>query len=95
MAALQPGDCVVYHKPKTSACPGPHARDVRPAPLGDSYSYSVPKFYRVVEVRPGPAVVVRTRRGRLRTLAAGDPALHRAAWWERLLFGPRFPPPEG
>jgi hypothetical protein len=38
-------------------------------------------------------VVVRTRRGRQRSLAAADPALRRAHWWERLLFGQRFPPP--
>jgi hypothetical protein len=28
-----------------------------------------------------------------RTLAAADPALRRAHWWERLLFGHGFPPP--
>jgi hypothetical protein len=84
---------VIYRKPKLSAHPGPHARDIDPAPHGDSYSYCVPKFYRVVAVEPDQRVVVRTRRGRQHTLAADDPALRRAHWWERLLLARRFPPP--
>jgi hypothetical protein len=89
---FRPGDCVIYNKPKVSARPGPHARDVQPAAHGDTYSYCVRKFYRVVAVRPDPTVVVRTRRGRRRTLAAADAALRRAHWWERLLHAGRFPP---
>ena len=92
-AHFRPGDCVIYRKQKLSAHPGRHAQDIDPAPHGDSYSYCVPKFYRVVAVRPDHAVVVRTRRGRQRTLAAPDAALRRAHWWERLLFAGRFPPP--
>jgi hypothetical protein len=64
---------------------------VSPAPNGDSYSYCVDKCYRVMSVRPHGMVVVRTRRGRQRTLAADDPALRRARRWERFLFGWRFP----
>jgi hypothetical protein len=89
---FRPGDCVIYRKQKLSVHPGPHAQDVHPAPHGDSYTYCVPKFYRVIDVRPGPTIVVGTRRGRQRTLAAADPALRRAHWWERLLFAGRFPP---
>ncbi len=90
-AHFKPGDCVIYRKPKFSAHPGSHATDIQPAPHGDSYSYCVSKFYRVISVLP-QQVVVRTRRGRQRTLAADDPALRRAHWWERLLFRHRFPP---
>ena len=92
-AHFRPGDCVIYRKPKLSAHPGRHAQDVRPAANGDTYAYCVPKFYRVVAVLPDYTVVVRTRRGRQRTLAAADPALRRAHWWERPLFAGRFPPP--
>jgi hypothetical protein len=90
---FKPGDCVIYRKLKLSVHPGPHARDIHPAPHGDTYSYCVPKFYRVIAVEPDHRVVVRTRRGRQHTLAADDPALRRAHWWERLLLGGRFPPP--
>jgi len=91
-AHFKPGDCVIYRKPKFSVHPGPHARDIHPAPNGDSYSYWVGKFYRVIAVL-AHEVVVRTRRGRQRTLVTADPALRRAHWWERLLFRHRFPPP--
>ena len=83
---------MIYRKQKFSVHPGPHAQDIHPAPHGDSYSYCVSKFYRVIAVR-AQEVVVRTRRGRQRTLAAADPALRRAHWWERLLFWHLFPPP--
>ena len=90
-AHFKSGDCVIYRKPKFSAQPGAHAQDIHPAPHGDSYSYSVRKFYRVIGVL-AQEVVVRTKRGRRRTLATADPALRRAHWWERLLFRHRFPP---
>ena len=91
-AHFKPGDCVIYRKLKFSVHPGPHARDIYPAPNGDSYSYWVGKFYRVIAVL-AREVVVSTRQGRQRTLSAADPALRRAHWWERLLFRHRFPPP--
>jgi hypothetical protein len=39
---------VVYRKQKNSLHPGPHAQDIQPALHGDSYSYSVEKFWRVI-----------------------------------------------
>jgi hypothetical protein len=89
---FKPGDLVVYHKHKFSSRPGPHAKEVCPAPNGDSYSYCVDKFWRVVAVQPDRHVVIRTRRGKQHTLADDDPALRAAHWWERLLFRNRFPP---
>jgi hypothetical protein len=83
---------VIYRKQKLSVHPGPHAQDIHPAPNGDSYTYCVPKFYRVIAVQADETIIVRTRRGRQRTLAAADMALRRAHWWERLLFAGRFPP---
>jgi hypothetical protein len=86
---------VIYRKHKLSVRPGPNARDIQPAPNGDTYSYCVPKFYRVISVEADRRIVVRTRQGRQHTLAADDPALRRAHWWERLLFASRFPPCAG
>ena len=90
-ADFRPGDCVIYRKQKYSVHPGPHARGIDPAPCGDYYSYQVDKFWTVVAVQPDRKIVVRTRRGKQLTLQADDPALRRAAWWERFLFRRRFP----
>jgi hypothetical protein len=89
---FRPGDVVVYRKQKSSQRPGPHARDIQPAPHGDLYSYSVEKFWRVIRVQPDDILLVRTRRGKQHTLPANDPNLRRTRWWERLLFWHRFPP---
>jgi hypothetical protein len=89
---FQPGDVVVYRKQKSSVHPGPHARDIQPAVHGDSYSYAVDKFWRVIDVRPDNMLVVRTRKGKQHMIPVSDPNLRRAHWWERLLFWHRFPP---
>ena len=90
-ARFRPGDVVVYRKQKSSQRPGPHARDIQPAPHGDYYSYAVEKFWRVVAVCDG-TLVVRTRTGKQHAIPAGDPNLRRTHWWEGLLFRHRFPP---
>src|SRR5690349_13397043 len=74
-ARFRPGDVVVYRKQKNSVHPGPHARDIQPAPHGDSYAYAVEKFWRVEAVRPDHTLVVRTRKGKQHTIAADDPNL--------------------
>ena len=89
-----PGDFVIYRKPKYSPHPGPHARAIYPAPNGDLYSYHVNKYWTVISVQPDHKIVVCTRRGKHHTLDPADPALRRAAWWERLWFRHRFPPVE-
>ncbi len=90
-AHFHPRDFVIYRKHKFSVHPGPNAKGVFPAPHGDYYSYCVDKFWRVISVRPTHEVVICTRRGKQHTVAADDPALRRASWWERLLFRHRFP----
>jgi hypothetical protein len=89
---FRPGDCVIYRRQKLSAHFGTHAKDIYPAPGGDTYTYCIPKFYRVIAMQPDHTLLVRTRKGRERTLVPTDPALRRAHWWERLLFASRFPP---
>ncbi len=80
------GDYVVFHKHKFSPRPGPNACDIAPTPHGEDCSYCVDKFWRVVRIGPGDAVVVRTRRGKVHMVSALDPALRKAHGWECLLF---------
>jgi len=63
---------------------------VRPEPLGEGYQYEVDKFWTVREVRDNELVVL-TRRGKIRAVDIGDPLLHVANWWERLIYRDRFP----
>ncbi len=90
-ARVQPGEVVVYRKPKTSVRPGRHAKEVWPAPHGNAYSYVVEKYWRVDAVQPDGRLVLRTRRGKRHTVEADDPNLRRIYWWERLLSWHRFP----
>jgi len=90
-AAFQAGDCVIYRKQKHLLHPSQQARGIYPAPHGDYYSYCVDKFWRVIGVQPDRTVVVCTRQGKQRAVAADDPALRRATWWQRFLFRHRFP----
>jgi hypothetical protein len=88
------GVVVVYHAQKVSTHPAPHAVDVEPSSNGDDYSYAVDKFWRVDEVLPDGQIVVRTRRGKRRTISASDPALRPVSWWEWFFCWHRFPPVE-
>jgi hypothetical protein len=90
-ARFQPGDYVIYRKQKYSVHPGPHAKEIRPCPQGDSYWYEVDKFWLVVAVDCTNKVTVCTRRGKRLILDAADPALKRAGWFKRLMFRRRFP----
>lgn len=87
----QPGDQIIYRMPKHSVHPGSRARDVRPAPHGEDYAYYVDKFWIVTAVRPNGDVVAQTRGAKRHFLRADDPALRRAAWWERFRYRNRFP----
>jgi hypothetical protein len=84
------GDRVIYRREKSSTHPGPRARNIDPAPLGELYSYEVDKFWTVKEVQNGSLVLV-TRRGKRHTVKSDDPRLRRANWWERLIFSGKFP----
>jgi hypothetical protein len=90
-ALFNPGDYVIYRKQKCSVHPGSHAKEIRPSPHGDLYSYEVDKFWLVVAVESANKVTVCTRRGKRLTLNTNDPALRRARWLERFMFRHRFP----
>jgi len=63
---------------------------VNPASSGEQYAYTVDKFWVVAQVLAGGDLLVNTRRGKSHRVSAGDPDLHRARWWERLLYRQRF-----
>lgn len=87
---IRPGDWVIYRVQKSSPTPGPRAHDVWAAEGGDEYYYLVDKYWIVQEVLDGGRVRLRTRRGKEHVVAARDPRLRRARWWERWLLRARF-----
>lgn len=89
-AEYQPGDWVIYRKTKFSTHPGPRAQNVNPASGGEQYSYTVDKFWIVAELLADGELLVQTRRGKSHRVPADDPDLHRARWWERLIYRRRF-----
>lgn len=87
----RPGDRVVYTASKHSAHPGPRAEAVQPEQHGEGYWYDVKKYWLVVQVQADGVLTVITRRGKERAVAASDPRLRLARWWETLFFRGRFP----
>ena len=80
---FKPGDWVIFRKTKRSVHPGPRAENVMPARSGDTYTYTVDKFWVVQEVRSDGTLLLRTRRGKLHEVAPDDPSLRLANWWDR------------
>jgi hypothetical protein len=89
-AEYHPGDWVIYRKTKFSTHPGPRAQNVNPATGGEQYAYTVDKFWVVKNVLADGNLLVNTRRGKSHRVNADDPDLHRARWWERILYRRRF-----
>jgi hypothetical protein len=85
------GDWVIYRKQKSGLSPGPRAQAVTPAHKGDSYHYIVEKYWTVERVLADGRLSLRTRRGKVHVVEANDWRLRSPRWWERLLFGRRFP----
>ncbi len=88
------GDRVIYVAEKHSGHPGPRAEAIQPETHGEGYWYQVKKFWTVLEVLPDGRLKILTRRGKQRQVAPDDPRLRPARWWEKLLYGSRFPSPE-
>jgi len=87
---FRPGDLVVYRKSKHSQCPGPRAANIQPAAHGDSYNYTVDKYWIVKEVHEDGTITASTRRGKEHSLNTDDPLLRRANILQRLLHRARF-----
>ena len=81
---------MIYCREKHSSNPGPRAKNVEPAPLGEFYSYEVDKFWTVKDVRERDLVLM-TRRGKTHVVGLNDPRLRRARWWECLMHSTKFP----
>lgn len=88
------GTRVVYTGTRHSPQPDPDARQLRPAPRGEDYSYVLDEYATVSRVLEDGAVEVLTSAGRRLTLAADDPRLRRASLIEERFHRDRFPPLE-
>lgn len=93
VSGFQIGDRVIYRVTKRSWRPGQRAHDVYPEPNGDGYTYAVDKYWVVEATPPDGDIVVRTRRGKIRTVRSDDPNLVRPTWWQSILYAQRFPQP--
>lgn len=91
---IRPGDFVIYRKTKHSNLPGPRAENIQPARNGDTYAYTVDKYWLVQAVLDDGTIVATTRRGKTNLLKSDDPMLHRANWFQKLIYRSRFPMPD-
>lgn len=89
----QLGDPVIFRLTKHSPHPGPRAQLVHPSRQGENYIYVVDKFWRVADTTDDKLLLT-TRRGKQHVVDADDPRLRHAHWWERLLYGKKFPQAE-
>jgi hypothetical protein len=84
------GDLVIYRKTKHSTHPGPRASNIQPAQNGDTYCYTVDKYWIIRDIREDGMLLAETRRGKQHELRPDDPALKRANWLQRLIYRTRF-----
>ncbi len=85
------GDWVIYRKQKSGLSPGRRAQSVTPTDKGDSYHYIVDKYWTVERVLDDGRLSLLTRRGKVHEVSPDDDRLRCPRWWERLIFGRRFP----
>ena len=88
---LEPGDFLIYRKPKVSPRPGPRARNVQAAENGDDYYYEVDKFWTLSDVLEDGRLVAVTRTGKRVFLTPDDERLRKAGWLARMRYRQRFP----
>lgn len=79
----RPGDWVIFTMTKFSIVPGPRAANIHPTPGGDGYSYTVDKFWVVVDVDETGEVTLQTRRGKQHRLQSSDFRLRKATMLEQ------------
>jgi len=90
MIQFRVGDKIVYHKPKSSYCPGPRAKQVFPLEHGEDYHYVVDKFWKIVQVNNDRTLDVITRKGKRHRLEASDPNITKARLLQYILYRKRF-----
>jgi hypothetical protein len=91
MSSYGYGDRVVYRKSKQKTRPARRAKHIYASPKADTYSYEIDKYCRVLEPELDGRVVLLTRRSGTLTIAATDPRLRRARWWECFFRAGLFP----
>lgn len=84
------GDWVVYCKTKYTTHPGRRAKNIEAAESGDSYSYSIDKFWIVANVLADGKLLLQTRRGKQHLIDADDPNLRPATLWDRIRYRAYF-----
>ncbi|MCX6179497.1 MAG: hypothetical protein NT163_09080 [Chlorobiales bacterium] len=90
MIQFRAGDMIVYHKPKSSFCPGPRAKQVYPLEHGEEYHYVVDKFWKVAKVNNDGTLEVVTRTGKKHRLEVSDPNISKARLFQHFLYRKRF-----
>jgi hypothetical protein len=88
---FEPGDFLIYRKPKVSPRPGPRAQNVKPSEKGDDYYYEVDKFWTVADKLDDGRLVAVTRTGKQVYIKPEDEHLRKAGWLARLRYRDRFP----
>lgn len=86
----KPGDVVVFSKTKWGRRPGPRAREVAPLAAGDGYSYTVDKFWIVLDVHEDGSLDLLTPGGKVRQLDLHDKTLRFPTLIERLRYRGRI-----
>lgn len=81
---------MIFRRTKFGDRPGRRAQNVVPARQGDTYSYTVDKFWIVESVGLDGTATLRTRRGKQHAVSADDLRLRKTTWWERWLYRDRF-----
>lgn len=87
---LQSGDFVIVKKYKASTHPSPRAKDVNPASSGETYSYRIDKFWKVVQVLDDDTIEIETRRGKRHQFDPRSLSFRKATLLDRWLHGARF-----
>ena len=83
-------DLVVYSKQKHSVSPSPRAREVDAAARGETYSYTVDKFWVIKQLIEDGQLLLITRTGKQHAIDQNDPNLRKATLWERWYYRQRY-----
>jgi hypothetical protein len=84
------GDWVIYRKSKRSTSPGRRAQNVTPASRGETYTYTVDKYWIVKAILEDDLLLVQTLGGKQHKLSVDDASLRKPRFWENWLLRGRF-----
>ncbi len=87
---LKVGDFVIVKKFKASTRPSPRAKDIDPAMHGDTYSYRIDKYWKVVQVLDDGSIEIETRRGKRHQIDTHNQEFRKANLLDRLFHRDRF-----